>query len=702
MKKLLVLSLALLMIFQTLGGVAMAKDNNLILGKTAIIKTGEPVKYSYGLSGNDSEEPTLLTDGKYSPNTQFSNGSFHKFYRGATREIIFELDEMSAITGFSASFLVNNDAGIYLPRFCDLYVSENGEDYMLAYSLNDPTKISNVALRMDKYEMIDGARYKAKYVKFVFDVLVNVFCDELEVYGEEPNGTELPFSKDIEQSSKAEYDKGFEGLRDLVLIHCGYDYDKANNIKYESAYVNATEDMLLPYVAYLDKTQKITDTMFDSVLFISLQGLCPSGGKLYYQRGSYNTMEDWITFSESIFSETYNMGALDKVVAKVKKELDLPNYKFKVVVSLPYAYVNNTKAFGDINGDGVTEYIKNLDDKKAVYEWYTSYILETFNKKGYENLEFGGFYWLHESISYFENGGDVEIVKEVSKICKAKSTKLLWIPFYLAAGYEEWKELGFDTAYMQPNYITLDYAKEEMLGEFAETVRKHNLAVEMEIRWDAGNPSAPNFNRDVEKYRAYLKYGAMTGYMTESAHAYYQNAGPGTFYTASRSTNQTLRSLYDDTYKFIKGTYGIESPVIRSEDGSTEKGVRYYGDIKILDKGNANTNLKFVFDKEAENGVVKISSRSGSFSYTPNDDFVGVDSFTVRAFDGVKYSEPVTINITVTSKDERPQESDATSENDIIEKKPMDKLTLAISLGIAAAGAVATAILAVKKNRKKK
>jgi hypothetical protein len=75
------------------------------------------------------------------------------------------------------------------------------------------------------------------------------------------------------------------------------------------------------------------------------------------------------------------MGALDKVVAKVKKELDLPNYKFKVVVSLPYAYVNNTKAFGDINGDGVTEYIKNLDDKKAVYEWYTSYILETFNKK---------------------------------------------------------------------------------------------------------------------------------------------------------------------------------------------------------------------------------------------------------------------------------------------------------------------------------
>ena len=44
MKKLLVLSLTIIMLLQTLGGVVMAKDNNLILGKTAKITTGEPVK----------------------------------------------------------------------------------------------------------------------------------------------------------------------------------------------------------------------------------------------------------------------------------------------------------------------------------------------------------------------------------------------------------------------------------------------------------------------------------------------------------------------------------------------------------------------------------------------------------------------------------------------------------------------------------
>ncbi len=704
MKKLLVLSLTIIMLLQTLGGVVMAKDNNLILGKTAKIITGEPIENSYMLLGNEGKDVKLLTNGKYSSDTRFSNGSFYSFYRGGSREIVFELDELSAITGFSASFLVYNSAGIYLPRYCELYVSENGEDYMLAYSLTDSAKLDNGTQRLDKYKITDGARYKAKFVKFVFDVGVNVYCDELEVYGEEVNGTELPFSKDINSAADPKFDKGFEGLRDLVLIYCGYDYDKENNKKFDSVYVNATEEMLLPYVAYIDKNNNIVDTMFDSVAFMSLQGLCPSGGKLTYQKGSFNTMEDWITFADSVFSETYNMTALNNVVGQVKEKLNIPDYKFHVVVTLPFAYINPSKPFGDINGDGTVEYCKNLEDRKAIYEWYTTYILNRFDESEYENLSFGGFYWPHESITYFEKEGEVEIIKAVSDICKSKNTKFLWIPFYLAAGFETWKDIGFDTAYMQPNYITLDYSKEEMLIEFSETVKKHNMAVEMEIRWDAGNPSSANFEHDVNKYRAYLRYGAITGYMTEAAHAYYQNSAPGTFYTAAKSSNPTLRSIYDDTYKFIKGTYGLNFPVIKSEDGITETGKRYYGEIKILDKGNANGNLQFVFDKEAENGTVKISSRSGSFSYTPNEGFVGSDTFTVKAYDGVKYSEPITITITVTSSNGEVEQEESVDVSEPVEQ-PDDKngkLAIALSIGAAALGAIAAVVITAKKKRKNK
>lgn len=45
-----------------------------------------------------------------------------------------------------------------------------------------------------------------------------------------------------------------------------------------------------------------------------------------------------------------------------------------------------------------------------------------------------------------------------------------------------------------------------------------------------------------------------------------------------------------------------------------------------------------------------ILSSSGGFTYTPNPGFLGVDSFTYRAYDGVNYSNVATVTITVTSK----------------------------------------------------
>ena len=37
----------------------------------------------------------------------------------------------------------------------------------------------------------------------------------------------------------------------------------------------------------------------------------------------------------------------------------------------------------------------------------------------------------------------------------------------------------------------------------------------------------------------------------------------------------------------------------------------------------------------------------GSFTYTPASRYVGPDSFTYRCFDGMDYSETITVNITV-------------------------------------------------------
>lgn len=47
-------------------------------------------------------------------------------------------------------------------------------------------------------------------------------------------------------------------------------------------------------------------------------------------------------------------------------------------------------------------------------------------------------------------------------------------------------------------------------------------------------------------------------------------------------------------------------------------------------------------------------SSSGSFSYTPQDDYAGADSFTFRAFDGTDYSDPATVDLSVTPVNDAP------------------------------------------------
>lgn len=694
-KKPISIFVAALFIISLLGGNVMAQENkNLIAGLTPQVSFGEDISQSYYLLGEESGDYSPLTDGKYSKSANYANKEFVTFYRGKTREIVFELKETSAITGFKASFLSNYGAGIYCPRFLRVYVSENGVDYMTAYSLSDESKTGNPVTRMESYEVAGGTRFKAKYVKIEFDVLVNVFCDEIEIYGEALDGSEVPFKKDADTVYQG-YDRGTEGFRDMVVLYCGYDYDAATNKTYSSEYVNATEEMLLPYVAYLDKDGNITDTMFDSVVYCSLQGLCPSGGKLYYQNGSYNTKEDWETFALSVFDETYNASALNSAVGKVKEKLGKPDYKLRLVVAMPYAYSKQDRDFGDINGDGVSEKGDTPEKRLAIYKWYMDYVCSLFEEKGYENLELGGFYWTSESVTYTEMGSDVPFMRSVADYCREKGKKLFWIPFYLASGFEDANDL-FDTAFMQPNYSFLSYAKQGMFTSFADTINKYGMGIEMELHWDMAYPGSAAFEEAVKRYRAYLNYGYITGYMTDAAHAYYQNAAPGTFYTACKSTNATLRAVYDDTYKFIKGTYEYSFPSIYTEtEESVTAGNRLVGMIRGWDK---SMEKEFIIETPPAHGTLKIDNSYGKYTYVADGDYSGADSFTVKLSDGYTLSNSVTVNITVKPAVEN-EESDVSAS---VEKTPVSsKKWLWITAGIGAAlGVAAVTSVILKKKRK--
>ena len=61
-------------------------------------------------------------------------------------------------------------------------------------------------------------------------------------------------------------------------------------------------------------------------------------------------------------------------------------------------------------------------------------------------------------------------------------------------------------------------------------------------------------------------------------------------------------------------------------------------------------SIDFEVVDNPSNGVVELLG--GQATYTPNTDFVGFDSFTFRAFNGVKYSPVATVNIEVVNPGE--------------------------------------------------
>ena len=49
--------------------------------------------------------------------------------------------------------------------------------------------------------------------------------------------------------------------------------------------------------------------------------------------------------------------------------------------------------------------------------------------------------------------------------------------------------------------------------------------------------------------------GAQTRYMQDAAHMYYLGGLKGVMLQSCHSEDPYFRSMYDDTYRFIKGTY---------------------------------------------------------------------------------------------------------------------------------------------------
>ena len=698
--RIIITVLVIMTVFTGLNTAAASPDGeNIALGREYTVEFGAPTEYSYRNYTENGQEFDIddgcLTDGKYAP-ADYKSAGYYRAFRSYSRFICFDFGVEMRITGYGGSFLHNN-AGIYAPAYLKLWLSSDGENYVCVNRYDTESYSENPVKR--KYEIAVDVPYKARYAKVEFECGVFVWCDEISVFGSGDTGTASALPAAEEAPDKGIYPQGkMNGVSSIIKIYDGYYSNQA--------LADNTEEELLPYISYMENGE-IKDTMFDTVAFVPCHTDYPSGGRLTKSGGKPGAvMSDWELYISRTFHAEYNLAALDKAAAKRNEALGIDE-KVKVLLTLPYPMMQD-KPFGDIDGDGKNEYTRTAAERIAAIEWYAEKVCSLFDERGFENIELAGFYWYAETVGLYESpdeyeftAGAIQAVHNVRPGCA-----VLFDPFYLSVGFDRWEEYGFDGAVMQPNLVfRLDYTSTPTLGEFAQTIAKYGLGVEIETAEPGNFGDEESIKKYGEYYENYLYYGVKTGYMN-AMQTFYQGAGPGTVYKFYTSTDPYMRYLYKLTYLYIKKAADLSAPQIAAKTTSVEAGKkRAPVDLEY------STNIyppDLNVEITSQHGKCQLFSNNRRFFYTPEEGFTGTDVVTVKIATKFGEESECVFNIEVVPKgsgepsaDDSAAVSAESGETSGEETPSGSKLPLIVLLAAVAAAAAVAAIAVILRRKKK-
>lgn len=520
---------------------------NLALGRAVKIINIAPIENSY--ASVEKGRKDILTDGRVGDPTACYGGDWVHFYRGVGRRLIVDLGEIRSVDGFEIGFIHDRNSGIYAPEFIKFYLSLDGNDYFEVADVKAPYDAS-FGEKVHSVYSADIDACKARFAMLEFYVEVNAFCDELRIFGGDCIGIECEPSgekySDINKNRYASRDS-LGGIHDIPLLYFGYwpEDERIAKLKKED---------FLPYLAYIDREKNILDSMFDGLMFLIVQGRCPSGGCLGYHGGP-NYLSDWEFILDELFADGQNLKAYDQAVEELKRALSLPkDYKHKFYLTAPVPKIS-LESFGDMNGDGIEEKLLSTDDCIEAYAWFIDETVKRFNAEHFENIELDGWFWVNESVSRANRDDEEYFAKGCINELHKRNQKCIFIPYFQAGGCEKADEIGFDCTTMQPGLSfqsVLGSNPEGMFNDFTALCKKYGFGVELEIHHGVKNQDTKE--QYGKLFDEYLLGCIRNGMMTETVHTYYQAAGPGVFHFCAHSEDGYQRAIYDKLYKFIKGT----------------------------------------------------------------------------------------------------------------------------------------------------
>lgn len=457
------------------------------------------------------------------------------FARQFGREVTVALPHTSVLDHVSMSFRQNKKAGILFPTKMEVEVSQDGESWHYA---GRATHAASPADETDQVRTltISLPQVEANYVRVRFPVQIFVFARDLQIWGtpELETGDGPAWFAPTPTTAALVDKKAEDRMKDLLLAYSGAHEQRGT----------WTKEDFLPLVGYIDTDGKVKDRMFDSVLFLPYP-IMPT------------SKDGWEYYLNDVFRPGRQLDALNEAMKEYNKQrgkLYIDPEIEKVVLTLPYP-TYGTETFGqiNINQDPITfsgqkvGIEKAHDYRKQALAWYLQELLQKWEKADYKYLKLEGIYWYHEIIDDAVPG-ERQLIRETADMVHDQSLRFYWIPYYGATGLGEWKDLGFDYAFVQPNFYSNNDVPVDRIEAALEVANRYGMGVEVE--------GDERMVRDVKFYQLYynqLIAGHKAGIDKDKIHAYY--FGSKSLLEAVNNKEPKARAVYDDTYRWMRGLF---------------------------------------------------------------------------------------------------------------------------------------------------
>ena len=353
-----------------------------------------------------------------------------------------------------------------------------------------------------------------------------------------------------------------------------------------------TTERFASHVSYTDANGK-PHWLFDA--FLCIDSFDPVRNLSYtLSNGQLSSVRDsWEDLLELWLGDDGAIIKLDQAIGEAARTLGEPSRPRYIVMSLPDPVMfrnfsdknSSTVYWGSV--DGVRLDFSKPEDQEAAYKWYMDECRKRFNKLSLKHVELCGFYILSEELhlapDYYKSfgltGAEAEtfnwrykhweqIVPWAASYAHSCNEGLWWIPYHLGPGYRLWKQLGFDMAFMQPNYYWDNGKVSHPLYKTVEALKQYNMGIELEFEYTlvaevmadgrtgpdgSGNmvftkEDVPLLRKRVREYMNAYRNAGLYGVLPIAVYS-----GTDAWYQLASSRDADDKAMFDEICGFILG-----------------------------------------------------------------------------------------------------------------------------------------------------